>query len=112
MRYALMIIGEESAWTSLPKEQVDDWYRRIGEWSERLGDKDTGAGFELANVDEAKTAHGETVSDGPYLETKEVFGGCEIITADSLDEAVGYAETWPGVAEGMVSVEVRRIIEH
>lgn len=107
-----MIIGEESAWASLPKEQVDDWYRRIGEWSEQLGDKDTGAGFELATVDEAKAVRGGTVTDGPFLESKEVFGGCEIVTTDSLDEAVGYAKTWPGVAEGLVSVEVRRIIEH
>lgn len=87
MKYALIIVGEESAWTSLPQEQVDDWYRRIAEWSERLGGKDTGEGQELAGISEAKSAHRGAVTDGPYVESREVAGGWEIVTADSIDEA-------------------------
>lgn len=112
MKYALLIIGEESAWTTLPPEQVDQWYRRISEWSHHLDGRDTGEGQELAGVGDAKSVSGTTVTDGPYLETKEVIGGWEIVSADSIDEAVEYAKSWPGVAEGLVSVEVRRIIEH
>jgi len=112
MKYALIIIGDESKYESLPPEA--DWYGRIDTWAAELRAKGkyTGGGAELAKAAEARSVHGTTVTDGPYLESKEVIGGFEIVSAESDDEAVEYARTWPGVAEGWVSIEVRRIIEH
>ena len=34
-------------------------------------------------------------TDGPFVETKEVLGGYSVIEADSIDDAVEVAKTWP-----------------
>jgi hypothetical protein len=52
---------------------------------------------------------GETpvVTDGPYGETKELFGGFFLVEVASLEEAVGWAKRVP-VARG-AKIEVRRV---
>jgi hypothetical protein len=49
------------------------------------------------------------VTDGPYLELKEVIGGFVLLEADSIEEAVEVASTWPRSA-GMTSIEVRPVL--
>jgi len=48
------------------------------------------------------------ITDGPYMEIKEVLGGYSIVKADSLEEAAALAEGCPGFSAG-ASVEVREI---
>ena len=51
---------------------------------------------------------GETViTDGPFIETKETLGGFVILDADSMDEALAIAATWPGLPDWSAAVEVR-----
>lgn len=53
---------------------------------------------------------GSTVTtDGPFAETKESFGGFEIIDVADLDEAIAWAERSPVHPHGMV--EVRPVFE-
>ena len=47
--------------------------------------------------------------DGPFAETKELFGGYFLIEARDLDEAVKVASRIPGAARGCV--EVRQVAE-
>jgi hypothetical protein len=49
-----------------------------------------------------------TVTDGPFIEAKEVIGGFAIAEVKDLDEALALAKSWPG---GGV-VEVRPIVDH
>jgi hypothetical protein len=46
------------------------------------------------------------VTDGPFVESKEVCGGYSVIKAASFDEAIKYAKSCPNVTEGG-SVEIR-----
>ena len=39
---------------------------------------------------------GSNVSDGPFVEAKEIIGGFMIVTAASLEEAVVIAQEMPG----------------
>lgn len=48
--------------------------------------------------------HERTVQDGPYAETKEQLGGFAIIEADTLDDALAWAERSPAAATGAVEV--------
>jgi hypothetical protein len=48
-----------------------------------------------------------TVTDGPYIETKEVLGGYWLVEADSKEELVKWAERCPA-AEGDV-IEIRQV---
>jgi hypothetical protein len=49
------------------------------------------------------------VTDGPFAETREQFGGYFLINARNLDEAIGIAEKVPAAHKGIV--EVRPVIE-
>ena len=54
---------------------------------------------------------GETlITDGPFAETKEVFGGFYLLEAADLDQALDFAARIPAVRFGG-SVEVRPIVE-
>ena len=50
---------------------------------------------------------GRQVQDGPYADTKEQLGGFAVIEADSLDDALAWAERCPAASTG--AVEVRPI---
>jgi hypothetical protein len=53
---------------------------------------------------------GSTITDGPFVESKEIVAGYLIVSAPSLDEAAALAKGCP-IYQGGGSVEVRRI-EH
>jgi hypothetical protein len=49
------------------------------------------------------------VTDGPFVEAKEIIGGYMIIAADSYEQAVEVARESPGVGMPGSSIEVREI---
>jgi len=53
-----------------------------------------------------RAGSGPVVTDGPYLETKEILGGLIVIEADSLDEATDIASGWPSLKNDGALVEV------
>ena len=54
---------------------------------------------------------GQTLTtDGPYADTKEVFGGYYVLEADNLDEAIELAARIPAASMGG-AIEVRPIAE-
>jgi hypothetical protein len=56
-------------------------------------------GEQLQGPDTATTVRHKngkvTVTDGPFIESKEVFGGYAIVKVKDLDEAIEMAKTWP-----------------
>jgi hypothetical protein len=48
---------------------------------------------------------GKIITNGPYVETKEIIGGYLIIRANSIDEAADIAKSAPIVGSG--SIEIR-----
>jgi hypothetical protein len=52
---------------------------------------------------------GKVVTDGPYVEAKEVIGGYLIVKASSIDEAVEMAKSCPNLLYGG-NVEVRTVM--
>ena len=49
------------------------------------------------------------ITDGPYLELKEVIGSVVVLECDDIDEAVRIAAAWP-LAAGMSALEVRPVM--
>jgi hypothetical protein len=85
-------------------------------WATEMGDRGVRlTGSRLRPANDATTVRrrdGELlVTDGPFIETKEVLGGYSVIDADTIDEAVEIAKTWPGVDRGWITMEVRPVIE-
>ena len=111
MKYVLLIM-DTAAEPAQNTPEYGAWYAEVGAWYEKWGA--TGrltAGHQLQGAETAKTVRAAGVTDGPYIETKEVLGGYSVIDADSMDEAVEIAKTWPGVDRGWITVELRPIIE-
>jgi hypothetical protein len=50
---------------------------------------------------------GKPVTDGPFVEAKEILGGYSIVQADSYDHAVTIAKECPAANEG--SLEIREL---
>lgn len=68
-------------------------------------------GGHLQPVETATTVRGDgLITDGPYADTKEVFGGYFVIEADNLDVALEWAQRIPAVRMGG-AVEVRPLVE-
>jgi hypothetical protein len=111
VKYVLLIMDTPAE----PAPQTPEWnawYAEVGAWYEKWGA--TGrldGGHQLQGADTAKTVRAAGVTDGPFIETKEVLGGYSVIDADSVDDAVEIAKTWPGVDRGWITVELRPVIE-
>ena len=111
VKYVLLIMDTPDE----PAPQTPEWnawYAEVGAWYEKWGA--TGrldAGHQLQAPSTAKTVRAGGVTDGPFIETKEALGGFSVIDADSMDEAVDIAKTWPGVDRGWITIELRPVLE-
>jgi hypothetical protein len=116
MKFVMLICGDDEDWAGLSPEDEQDVMKEIFAWYERW--QPTGkildGGAELQGRHTAKTvrtgADGEpVVTDGPYIELKEVIGGFVLLECDDIDEAVAVASTWPRMA-GMGALEIRPLM--
>lgn len=113
MRYALLIYSPPQMGQPSP----DEWEAVMSEYNAFTRDVvDAGAmrgGEALEPASTASTVRvrdGKTmVTDGPYAETKEEFGGFYLVEAESIDEAIKWAAKIPGAKQG--AIEVRPVIE-
>jgi hypothetical protein len=119
MKFAMLITGEENSWYEDSKENQEAAYRAIFAWMEKwqAAGKVSEGGAELDRAHKAKTvsrgADGQpVVTDGPYLELKEVIGGLILLDAEDIDDAVNVASGWPTIATYGDKVEVRPVIEN
>lgn len=85
------------------QQSMDRWMKWIGEGFEQGWLIDGGD----ALLPDCRVVHpNQTVTDGPFVESKEVVGGYAIVKADSIEAAVALAKSNPNLAEGG-TVEVR-----
>jgi hypothetical protein len=120
MRYAMMICVDEKAAAAETTSATasDAGMAEVYAWFEKWAGagKIADGGAELESVSTARTIRGagneRTVTDGPFIETKESIGGFVILETESLDEALDVASSWPGLSSPSVCVEVRPTVDH
>lgn len=78
-----------------------------GIWFQQLGDKLVDGGDGLLPGGKVLKGDG-TITDGPFIEAKELVGGYSILLAETVDEAVELAKGCPIAAMGG-SIEVRQL---
>ncbi|MEV8436043.1 YciI family protein [Actinosynnema sp. NPDC051121] len=112
MRYALLINERPGAYVGL---SADERAAITAEYIALRHDERVFAGRRLEPADTATTvraAGGELLlTDGPFADTKEIFGGFYLVEADNLDVAVELAARIPAVRMGG-SVEIRPLAEY
>ncbi len=111
MKYLLLGMITEAG-QRLGGPDLEAWMAEIGAWYEKQGGsgKLADAGYQLDLPTTAKTVRASGVTDGPFMESKEVLGGYSLLETNTLEEAVELAKTWPGVDKGWITMEVRPVI--
>jgi len=111
MRYALLIYV--TPWESTAEEDAEIM-AAYNAFTKDAVTADVMRGGEALH--EAKTAtsvrvrEGQVmVTDGPFAETKEEFGGYYLIEAENIDEAIKWAAKIPGATRG--TIEVRPVVD-
>jgi hypothetical protein len=93
-------LAEWESWT--PEQQQADVERHLA-WFGKHRDHIVG-GEELDEPRTVKTLRrgrqgdGIVVTDGPYVETKELLGGFVVLETETLDEAIAIASEWPSLS--------------
>jgi hypothetical protein len=110
MQYALLIYTKPGAAEALGEEEQEAVHR------EYMALKDVPGVFGGAALHPVETAttvriHDDQliVTDGPFADTKEIFGGYYLLEADDLDRATEIAARIPAVRLGG-SVEIRPVV--
>lgn len=86
--------------------QMEKMYATFHAWKDKFQKNIVDMGGRLGG---GVVVTSETITDGPFVEAKEVVGGFMILEADSLKEAMEVARACPGVVMPGSSVEVREI---
>lgn len=109
----LILLRGQGAYEQLPPEQRRDVKQRYFDWTSRL--RETGRFLGANKLTEQagrvvrKGDTGLVVTDGPFVETKEILGGYYLINADSYEDAIDFTRDCPHYDFG--SVEVREVEE-
>ena len=113
MKYALLIYAKPGSHEALPEQERQAVF---GEYMALVEDPRRVASAQLQPVDTATTVRVQDdgnalTTDGPFADTKEVFGGYYVFEVPNLDEALELAARIPAARLGGC-VEVRPVVEH
>ena len=97
--------GEQQQGQPSP-EQMQAMFAKWNAWKEKFKDHIVDWGDKLKA--EGKVVGTSGVSDGPFVEAKEIIGGFMIVSAESLDAAAVIAQEMPVMRQG-ARIEVREM---
>jgi hypothetical protein len=109
MQYLLMLYHDESVWPTMTPAEQEQGMAAYAAYSEALRAAGAFAGSNRLRPSSATTtvrlADGKPqVLDGPYIDSKEQFGGYYLIDVPDLDAAIAWAARCPGASYGTVEV--------
>ncbi len=109
MKYMLLMYADESEGSKIPPEELkavqQDWYSLLQE-AKAAGVLISNNGLSpVANATSVRVREGKTlITDGPFAETHEQFGGYFLIDCKDLDEAIRWAAKIPTAKYGTIEV--------
>jgi len=113
-KYMLVLHNDVDGWFGLSPEQRAKDIQKFVAWEEKLAQQGLLVGSQKLVDDAGKVIRSKgkvLVTDGPYAETREVFGGYFIIEAANYHEAVARCQDCP-ILEYNGSIEVRMLEEN
>ena len=109
-KYVILIHEREADYATMTPEGWASLVDAHGAFAKAVGDLGgtiTGGGV-LHPTTTATSIRGGEITDGPFVESKEAFGGFYIVEARDLDHALEIAKLTPAPFGG---VEVRPVLE-
>ena len=104
-KFLFLYWGDDSRSMRTPEElqaSMEKWGAWIGAAMQQGWMLDPGDGLKP----EGRVVKPSVVTDGPFVEAKEMVGGYSIVEAASIDAAAALAKGCPGLQTG-ITVEVR-----
>lgn len=114
MKYMLIMRANDEAFEAFADYDFEQMLETMGRFNEEMIDAGVLVAAEGLDQDVNDTVvvdYSQTppvVTDGPYGETKELFGGFWILDVASKEEAVEWAKRAPMAGPGM-KAEIRRV---
>ena len=87
--------------------QMQEMYAAFNAWKEKFKDNIVDMGGKLKPGGKILTMSG--VTDGPFVEAKEIVGGFMIVSAESYEQALEVARESPGLSGPGSSIEIREM---
>jgi hypothetical protein len=107
-KFLFIYRGASETTARMPPEErqqhMQKWEKWIGEGMEKGWMLDPGDGL----TEETRVVNAKVVTDGPFVESKEIVGGFSIVQADTIEAAAKLAKGCPCLLIGG-TVEVRRL---
>lgn len=118
-KYMLLIYGDEQRWETMSAAESAEIDAGHVAFVKRAGVRILAAG-QLEPSSTATTLRGASasagdepaVTDGPFLETKEVLGGFYLLEATDLDEVVALSRELAEVRHAHSGVEIKPLVHH
>jgi hypothetical protein len=108
-KFVLLLHGKpESAYT---KEEMQIEIEMHGAWLEDLNKKNAMLGGDGLDDQSILIKQGNTITDGPYIESKELVGGYYVLQAESMEAAIELAKGCPTHQLGGVT-EIRPVMDY
>jgi hypothetical protein len=110
-KFMLLLYDDPSGWQNVSPEEMQKAIAKYMAWGQRLRDKGILAGSDKLQDNGRvirKSGSQIRVSDGPYAESKEVFGGYFAIEAPDYNSAVEECTDCPHLDYGG-TIEVREV---
>ena len=117
MKYLCMIYYAQSdleAFHALPASEIEAGYAAVFAYADELtrrGELVASDGLDPSSTTTVRLRNGKpSVTDGPFIETKEALTGYFLIEARDLNDAIRIASGLAEVSNG--TIEVRPVQEH
>jgi hypothetical protein len=108
-KYLALIRGGDEGYSKLSPEEMQLQMEAWGKWMKGLNEKGhDGSGESLKASGKVLRDHGKLVTDGPYMEGKELVGGFILINAETEEEAIELSKDCPVFEMGGI-IELREI---
>lgn len=105
-------VSNQETFANQSPEQMQAEMALWNNWMGKLAEQNKLIGGEPLHP-EGKVLHGikKKVTDGPFIEGKDIVGGYVLIKAESLDEAVALSKDCPQLNSDDGTVEIREIMK-
>jgi len=108
--FMMIFIGSTYEELGLEQNEIQERMGKWMAWGNKMGEAGIlKGGHALMSNIRRVTGPNRTVSDGPFVESKEMVGGYYIVTAENVEEVMKIAEDYPDYdVDG--TVEIREIM--
>lgn len=104
----MCILRSESGGCDKPSpSEMEIMYAKYQTWQQKFADNIVDMGNKLGSV--GSVVRHDSITDGPFIELKEIIGGYMMVTATTLDEAIAVIKESPMVSNTGTSIEIREI---